>query len=394
MRCLIVRVHEIALKGRNRWRFVEQLKSNVRAIFSDIGIGRCVPQGARLEFELPHGVTDEAISERAALIFGVQNFSIARVVDPDLDSIRRAALELVEGLRPASFAVRASRSDKRLPFTSLDVEREVGAAVKGRLECAVDLTNPQLLVVVEISTDRAYVALNKRAGAGGLPVGISGHAVALLSGGIDSPVAAYRMMRRGLRLSFVHFHSYPLLTRASRDKACELAAMLARYQAHATLMLVPFAHAQRQIVAHVERPLRVVLYRRFMMRIAERLASGVGATALVTGESLGQVASQTLANITIIEQAASLPILRPLIGMDKNEIVEQARELETFEISILPDQDCCTLFVPRNPATRARAFQVEAAEGRLDSARMVEEACARVERLEFHFPESLIRNPG
>jgi len=274
----------------------------------------------------------------------------------------------------------------------MEIEREVGAALKARLNCAVDLSNPQLAVVIEVFTKRAYVSLNKRPGAGGLPVGISGRGLALLSGGIDSPVAAYRMMRRGLRLSFVHFHSYPLLSRASRDKARELTALLARYQAHATLMLVPFADAQRQIVARVERPLRVVLYRRLMMRIAGRLASKLRASALITGESLGQVASQTLDNMAIIGQAAPIAVLRPLVGMDKNEIVEQARQLGTFEVSILPDQDCCTLFVPRHPETHARASEVEAAEARLDIANMVEEACARVEREDFSFPERLIRS--
>ncbi len=394
MRYLIGRVHEIALKGRNRWRFVEQLKSNLRAVMSDLGVGKCIAQGATLEVELPEEVSDEAISERAALVFGMQNFSIARAASPQLDSITRAALEMVEGINAASFAVRASRSDKRLPFTSMEVEREVGAAVKARLNCAVNLTNPQLAVVIEIATDRAYVSLGKRPGAGGLPVGISGQGLVLLSGGIDSPVAAYRMMRRGLRLSFVHFHSYPLLSRASWEKACELAELLARYQSRAALILVPFADAQRQIVARVERPLRVVLYRRLMMRIAGRLAPKLRATALVTGESLGQVASQTLDNMAIIGEAAPIPVLRPLVGMDKNEIVQQARELGTFEISILPDQDCCTLFVPRNPETHARPSQVDAAESRLDLARMVEEACTRAERVDFTFPAPLIRSPG
>jgi thiamine biosynthesis protein ThiI len=393
-RYLIVRVHEVALKGRNRWRFVEQLKSNLRAVMSDLGVRKIIARGSRLEVELPEQVNDDTVIERAKLVFGAQNFSIARVASPDLGGITQAALQIVEGARAASFAVRASRSDKRLPFTSVDVEREVGAAVKARLNCAVDLTEPQLTVVVEVSTNHALVSLNKRAGAGGLPVGISGKALALLSGGLDSPVAAYRMMRRGLRLDFVHFHSYPLLSGASRDKARELTALLARYQAGASLILVPFADAQRQVVARVERPLRVVLYRRLMMRIAGRLARNMNATALVTGESLGQVASQTLDNMAIIAETAPIPVLRPLLGMDKNEIVQQTRELGTFEISILPDQDCCTLFVPRNPATRARAAEVAAAESRLDLEQMVEQACAHAERLDFRFPERSMRNPA
>ena len=192
--------------------------------------------------------------------------------------------------------------------------------------------------------------------------------MALLSGGIDSPVAAYRMMRRGLHVDFVHFHAHPLVTTASRDKALELAAHLTRFQARSTLMLVPFGILQREIVANTLRPLRVVLYRRFMMRIASALAE-VRGTVLVTGESLGQVASQTLENMTVIEKAATFPILRPLVGMDKNEIIDQARKLGTFETSIFPDEDCCTLFVPPHPETHARIEEVEAAESRFDIPR-------------------------
>ena len=207
------------------------------------------------------------------------------------------------------------------------------------------------------------MAAGKHPGAGGLPVGVSGRATVLLSGGIDSPVAAYRMMRRGLHVDFVHFHSHPLVSAASREKACELAAHLTRYEARSKLALVPFADVQREIVARTLRPLRVVLYRRFMLRIASAMAQRIGGSAaLVTGESLGQVASQTLKNMTVIEKAAALPMLRPLVGMDKNEIVVEARRLGTFETSILPDQDCCSLFVPAHPGARARAVAKEVLE--------------------------------
>ncbi len=208
----------------------------------------------------------------------------------------------------------------------------------------------------------------------------------LISGGIDSPVAAYRMMKRGLRLDFVHFHSVPLLSAASLDKARDLVAHLTRYQARSTLILVPFAEAQRTIVARVLRPLRVVLYRRFMMRIASALAAKTGADVLVTGESLGQVASQTLENMNVIASAAALPVFRPLVGMDKNEIVDQARKLGTFETSIIPDQDCCTLFVPLHPETHARIEEVERAESALDIDAMVADAIARSERVSLSFP--------
>jgi thiamine biosynthesis protein ThiI len=230
------------------------------------------------------------------------------------------------------------------------------------------------------------VSGGKMAGAGGLPVGVTGRGMALLSGGIDSPVAAYRMMRRGLRLDFVHFHAHPIVSAASREKACELTAHLTRWQARSALMLVPFGNLQREIVAMTTRPLRVVLYRRFMLRIASALAERGQATALVTGESLGQVASQTLENMAVIEKASAFPVIRPLVGMDKNEIIEQARRLQTFETSILPDEDCCTLFVPAHPETRARMKEVEAAESRFDIARMIDDAVRGTEVQRFWFP--------
>ncbi|HJU29099.1 MAG TPA: tRNA uracil 4-sulfurtransferase ThiI, partial [Candidatus Binataceae bacterium] len=243
-----------------------------------------------------------------------------------------------------------------------------------------------LTISIEILPHAAYMSAGKIAGAGGLPVGTTGRGLVLLSGGIDSPVAAYRMMRRGMRVNFLHFHSYPLVSAASREKACDLAAHLTRFQGHSTLMLAPFANVQREIVARAPRPLRVVLYRRFMMRIAGVLAKKCGAQALISGESLGQVASQTLENLIVIERAAPLAILRPLVGMDKNEIVAEARRLGTFETSILPDQDCCSLFVPHHPETHARLAEVEAAEAVFDIGRMVADVADRTEATRNSFP--------
>jgi len=333
-----------------------------------------------------HEIGDETAAARAALIFGLQNFSIAYPAARDVEAISREAIARAAGHPAQSFAVRTRRDDKRFPMNSMEIDRAVGAAVKQALDLKVDLGAPDLIISIEILNDAAYVSAGKLPGAGGLPVGTAGRGLVLLSGGIDSPVAAYRMMKRGLRLGFVHFHAHPIVSSASREKAAELAAHLTRYQARAALMLVPFGNLQREIVANTARPLRVVLYRRFMMRIASALAVRVGASALVTGESLGQVASQTLENMMVIERAASFPILRPLVGMDKNEIVDQARELGTFETSILPDQDCCTLFVPAHPETHARIEEVEAAEGRFDIERMVSDAARATEVEQFVFP--------
>jgi thiamine biosynthesis protein ThiI len=387
MRYLIGRYHEIALKGRNQWRFVDRVKSNLRAVFADFKLGAMRGEGPRLIVELPDEIDDEIAAERAALIFGLQNFSLSRAVGRDIEGITREAVAIARAHWSAgSFRVRTTRADKRFGLNSMEIDQAVGAAIKEAIGLKVDLENPALVITVEILPDAAYIAAGKRPGAGGLPVGITGHGVALLSGGIDSPVAAHRMMRRGLRLDFVHFHSHPLVSAASREKATELAEHLTRYQAHSTLMLVAFADAQREIVARAPRPLRVVLYRRFMVRIAAALARRSGARVLVTGESLGQVASQTLENMTVIEEATALPMLRPLVGMDKNEIVDQARRLGTFEVSIQPDQDCCSLFVPPHPETHANIDEVRAAESVLEVETIVADAVRKAEIVRLTFP--------
>jgi thiamine biosynthesis protein ThiI len=252
----------------------------------------------------------------------------------------------------------------------------------------VDLDDPQLTVGVELLAGEAFVYANRHPGPGGLPVGSGGRLLALLSAGIDSPVAAHLMLKRGAHIDFVHFHSAPFTDAASREKAVELASIVCRYQRPSRLHLVPFADVQRAIVAGAPEPFRVLLYRRFMGRIAERLAARISAAALVTGESLGQVASQTLENIVAIEDALGVPVLRPLVGFDKQEIIEMARRLGTYDVSIEPHDDCCSFLMPRRPATRARAEELRDAES---SLRLDELVCAAAEAAEVkwvgYFPE-------
>src|SRR5262249_13706156 len=261
-RFLIGRYHEIVLKGRNRWRFVEQLKQNLRAVFSDFGLHGMRSEGPRIIAKLPMRITDEIALERAALVFGLQNFSISHSVPLDIEAIKRKAVAIAAQAQAktpkASFRISARRAEKRFALNSMEIDRIVGAEVRAALPLKVDLENPGLTVSIEILPSAAFISAGKIAGAGGLPAGITGRGLVLLSGGIDSPIAAYRMMRRGMRVDFVHFHSYPLVSSASREKATELAAHLTRYEAYSNLMLVPFASAQREIVARAPRSLRVV----------------------------------------------------------------------------------------------------------------------------------------
>jgi thiamine biosynthesis protein ThiI len=277
-------------------------------------------------------------------------------------------------------------------MTSVELNRALGAFVLERAATRVDLEHPEVEIVVEVLPDEAFVSLDRRPGPGGLPVGSGGTVAALLSGGIDSPVAAWRMLKRGCRVVFVHFHSVPYLPPTSQAKARTLVERLTEWQYESRLFMVPFGEIQREVVLTVPGPARVVVYRRLMVRIAEAIARREGALALVTGESLGQVASQTLENIAAIDAAATGPVLRPLIGTDKREIIDEAKQLGTFEVSIEPDADCCTLFVPRHPLTRMTAAQAEAVEARLEVARLVAAGADGAELATFAFPAGMARS--
>ncbi|MBI4488992.1 MAG: tRNA 4-thiouridine(8) synthase ThiI [Deltaproteobacteria bacterium] len=386
MNSVLVRYHEVALKRGNRPYFVRLLKSNLASSVSGLGLREIKQLAGRLLLLFGEEADGEEISHRVQTVFGVANFSFVERTAADLEVLKSRVLDCIDGKQFASFRIDTKRGDKDFPLTSPEINREVGAAVKERSGARVDLRNAALTVSIEILPGDAFFGFDKIAGAGGLPVGVSGRVVSLISGGIDSPVASYRMMQRGCRLTFVHFHSTPYLDKTSQEKVRELVRLLTRHQFSSRLYLVPFGEIQRQIVAAVLRPLRVILYRRMMMRIAESIAKKVRAGALVTGESLGQVASQTLENLAAIEDASTLPILRPLVGMDKQEIVDQARKIGTFDTSCIPDQDCCQLFVPRHPATKARLIDVERAESPLDLSALTQFGLEKAEIEEFKFP--------
>lgn len=383
----IVHYHEISLKRGNRPLFLRHLQQNLLRATSDLGPARLVQLPGRIMLDLSRHPAPGRVRERLERVCGIANLALALHTETSLDALRRAVEQVIEGREFDSFRITARRAFKTFPLTSTDLNRELGAHVLAVKPTArVSLEHPELTVYVEVLPGEAFVYCDRRPGAGGLPVGVSGTVAALLSGGIDSPVAAWRLMKRGCRVVFIHFHSVPYLPDVSRRKARDLTAKLTEWQYYSRLFLVPFGEVQREVVLSVPPPARVVVYRRLMVRIAERLARHTGALALVTGESLGQVASQTLHNLTRIDEATELPILRPLIGMDKLEITDQARALGTFETSIEPDADCCTLFVPKHPMTRMDREEIAALEARLDVPRLVTQAVETTVQETFDFP--------
>lgn len=384
MELIAVHFHEIALKGKNRALFESALRENLKAALSPLGETRVRSVEGRILIETA-GDPEEAV-ERTRQVFGVAHCFRVQRLPRDLDAVAEVVLADVQKRRPASFRVSTRRNDKRFPHTSVEVDRLIGAKVHEQTGIPVKLSGAELNAWVLILADEILVGTDKREGVGGLPVTTGGRVAALLSGGIDSPVAAWRMMKRGCHIDFVHFHSHPLVDRKSIEKAEELVQRLTRWQYRSRLHLVPLAEIQTQTRLHAPEPLRVILYRRFMVRIAERIARRHRCRALVTGESLGQVASQTLSNLSAVDAVATMPMLRPLIGMDKQEIIDQAHRIDTFSVSIEPDQDCCRLFLPPKPALHATDEECTEAEKALDVEGLVADAVKRRETVLLRYP--------
>jgi tRNA uracil 4-sulfurtransferase len=377
---ILIHYHEINLKGNNRGWFENHLQHHIVLLLKGLACGSVQRFAGRLLIEMNEESPVDKITRRLKMAFGVANLIVAWEVPAELGSIQSGLTELVSKTNFQSFKIDARRGTKDFPLNSQQLNQQLGAFVQELTKADVKMENPDAVFFVEIVSSRAFLYLSKIPGAGGLPSGTGGKVVCLLSGGIDSPVAAYRIMRRGCRVHYVHFHSFPHTNLESQDKVRTILQILARYQLDSQLYLVPFADLQREIVAYAPPPLRVILYRRFMVRIADALAHREKAAALVTGDSLGQVASQTLENIRTVSAASTLPIFRPLIGDDKEDIIRVAREIGTYDISILADQDCCSLFVPKHPETMSNLEQVERAESSLDIPRLVQSATGAVTR--------------
>jgi len=393
--CVIVHYHEISLKRGNRPLFLRRLQENIARAVSDLGPVRVIQLPGRIVLDLEGNPDPQGVRERLDRVCGIANTALAVRTGSALDRIKVAVDHVIDRQTFTSFRITARRAFKTFPLTSTDLNRELGAHVLARRpDARVDLHHAGLDVHVEVLPHEAFVYPDRRPGPGGLPVGTGGTVAALISGGIDSPVASWRMMKRGCRVLFVHFHSVPYLPDASIRKVRELVRRLTQWQYVSHLYLVPFGEIQREVVLAVSPMARVVVYRRLMVRIAEALARQSGALALVTGESLGQVASQTLHNLARIDEVALLPVLRPLIGMDKIEITDEARRLETLEISNEPDADCCTLFVPAHPGTRLSREEVAAMEARLDIPALVRAGVEAATMETFDFPPGAGAHPA
>ena len=371
---------EVGLKGKNRIFFQKRLANNIKLALRGTGYAAVERLHDRILVHLGQHADITEIKQRLPQVMGIAYFELSCRTKADITAIKTAALQQIQAIPCESVKVETRRSDKTFPFTSPQVSAEVGGYLIKETGARADMHNPDLICWIKITHNAAYISIEKIQGVGGLPVGVSGKVLVMLSGGIDSPVAAWQMIKRGAKAVFIHFYSYPYTDKASLEKVIEIAEILAVSNYRSAVYLVPFAELQQTIVTGTPAPFRVLLYRRMMTRIAQRVAAMIDVEALVTGESLAQVASQTLTNLRTIEAIAEIPILRPLIGEDKAEIIEKAQRIGTFDVSTRPHQDCCSLFVPKHPATRASLTELADAESRLDVEALVEDALNNLEK--------------
>ncbi len=382
---ILLKLGEMVLKGLNRHSFEDKLQANIHRRLNGLGRFRVYTRQSTTYVEPMEDSCDmDTAWEAMKKVFGVVGLSRARACYKDKDAILRACHEYLDDrLRSArTFKVETRRADKTFPMTSIQLSQYVGGELDELYpNLQVDVHHPELTVYVEIRDYAAFVHANPDPGAGGLPVGINGRAVSLLSGGIDSPVASYMIAKRGVALDMVHFFSYPYTSPEAKEKVLELARLLTPWCGRLTVHVVPFTAIQEELRRSCPEEMFTLVMRRFMMRIAQRVAKRCGAKALVTGESLGQVASQTMDAMTVTGQVVDIPVLRPVVGMDKEEIVQISRKIGTYDTSILPYEDCCTVFTPRHPRLRPTVEEAEAAEAGLDIEAMVQAAVDGIERI-------------
>ncbi len=378
---LVVKYAEIHLKGLNRPFFERKLVEKIQEALADVGPRVVREQGRIFVYDLPEEGL-QAYARRLTKVFGIHSVSIAAYGEKTWEDVKAMGIRLMEAYReePKTFKVFARRADKRFPMNSEMICRELGGELlQAYPNLKVDVHHPQIPLTVEIRQDKAFLYTGEILCAGGMPVGTNGKAMLLISGGIDSPVAGYMIAKRGVSLAAIHFYSYPYTSERARDKVVELARLVSEYAGNFDLYLVPFTEIQTTIYDKCPASETTVLMRRLMMKIAERTAKSCGALALVTGESIGQVASQTIESLAVTNDAVDMPVFRPLIGFDKEEIIERAKKIGTFETSILPYEDCCTVFVPQHPVTRPSVDRLRASEALVDFEPMIEAAIRNTE---------------
>ena len=392
-RFFVIHYNELGLKKGNRDYFENALCRNINSVLQDCQVERAKRISGRLLLPLTANADVSEIKKRLAQVFGIAYFGEAWASPQVVENLETNAWALMQGHPFNSFRIQAHRANKNFPHTSVEINQRVGAYVKQQSGARVDLEKAEMTCWIEIVEKYALIYLERLPGPGGLPVGTSGKVVVLLSGGIDSPVAAWKMIKRGCTAVFVHFHSFPYTNKESQEKAKQIVQLLCHYALQAKIYLVPFAEVQRHIMVDTPLDTRVILYRRYMLRLAEQIARREKARVLVTGDSVGQVASQTIENIDVISRAVSMPTLRPLIGDDKIEIIEIARQIGTYEISIQPDQDCCSLFVPKHPETKANLAEIEKSEAQLNVGDAMNAAMESAEVLSLSL-ERVARSAG
>ncbi len=386
---ILIHYSEIGLKKGNRRYFEQKLSQNILKALDDLQKGNLKIDYGRFILYLREHSAVEKIVERLKKVMGIAYFCIAYAGDKNVENLKEEIFQKLKKVDFNTFCIKTRRSDKNFPFTSLQVNQIVGAKINTGLNKPVQIKSPDLICNIEIYNNQVFYYFERFEGQRGLPVGSSGRVVSLLSSGIDSPVASYQMMKRGCRIIYVHFHSFPMTNKASYQNAIKLAQNLTTYQYSTKMYLVPLIKIQESIILNAATKLRLILYRRMMLRIAERIAKREKAKALVTGESVGQVASQTLENIVAISEVVSMPILRPLIGLDKDEIIEKAKKIDTFKISIEPYDDCCSYLVPENPETKAKIFEVRIAEDKLENwQELINQAINEAEIVKMKFPDN------
>lgn len=375
MKCMLVKyASEISLKGLNRRYFEDLLVSNLRkTIGKDCKI---LKESGRIYID---GYSEELI-DKVRNTFGIISVAVADITEKDMDKIGETAISQMKELGAVkTFKVESKRADKKFPLQSPEISREIGGRIlKNVINMKVDVHNPEVVVTVEIR-DRAYIYSKEYKGVAGMPYGSAGKGVLLLSGGIDSPVAGYMMAKRGLELSCVYYHSHPYTSERAKEKVIDLARKLSKYTGPIKLYVAPFTEIQMQIIEKCKENELTILMRRFMMQVAEQVAKKENALALITGESLGQVASQTLESMVVTNSDLELPVFRPLVGMDKLDIIEISRKIDTYETSILPYEDCCTIFVPKHPKTKPRLYDIKNSEELLDAAKLIENCIENME---------------